>query len=91
MPCRIYKLDFQEKKLNLDRDLNHGSNPGPGSNFSLENLISKSNLLRILNYLFIIAYSNEKYLLYGSETSITKPKHKNKLAVAVMDYPRYSA
>ena len=49
MPCRIYKLDFQEKNLNLDRDLNHsllasvleirGSNPGPGSNFSLENLI----------------------------------------------------
>ena len=25
MPCRIYKLDFQEKNLNLDRDLNHGS------------------------------------------------------------------
>ena len=22
MPCRIYKLDFQEKNLNLDRDLN---------------------------------------------------------------------
>ena len=78
------KLDFQEKNLNLDRDLNHelskfphqpmfkcylsfqeehlsigwggnldssmiesarleigGSNPGPDSNFSLENLISK--------------------------------------------------
>ena len=52
MPCRIYKLDFQEKNLNLDQDFNHespdhqasdleirGSNPGPGSNFSLENLI----------------------------------------------------
>ena len=25
MPCRIYKLDFQEKNLNLDRDLNHES------------------------------------------------------------------
>ena len=25
MPCRIYKLDFQEKNLNLDRDLNYGS------------------------------------------------------------------
>ena len=25
MPCRIYKLDFQEKNLNLDRNLNHGS------------------------------------------------------------------
>ena len=23
MPCRIYKLNFQEKNLNLDRDLNH--------------------------------------------------------------------
>ena len=22
MPCRIYKLDFQEKNLNLDRDSN---------------------------------------------------------------------
>ena len=52
MPCRIYKLDFQEKNLNLDRDSSmverqardleiRGSNPGPGSNFSLENL--KSN------------------------------------------------
>ena len=40
MPCRIYKLDFQEKNLNLARDLEiRGSNPGPGSNFSLENLI----------------------------------------------------
>ena len=41
MTCRIYKLDFQEKNLNLDqaRDLEiRGSNPGPGSNFSLENL-----------------------------------------------------
>ena len=25
MPCRIYKLDFQEKNLNLDRDLNFPS------------------------------------------------------------------
>ena len=44
MPCRVYKLDFQEKNLNLDRDLNmeiRGSNLGPGSNFSLENLIFK--------------------------------------------------
>ena len=54
MPCRIYKLDFQEKNLNLEQDFNHespdhqasdleirGSNPGPGSNFSLENLICK--------------------------------------------------
>ena len=24
MPCRIYKLDFQEKILNLDRDLYYG-------------------------------------------------------------------
>ena len=42
MPCRIYKLDFQEKNLNLDRarDLEiRGSNLGPGSNLSLENLI----------------------------------------------------
>ena len=47
MPCRIYKLDFQDKNVNLDRNLNHGSpdpdlrgsNPGPGSNFSLENVI----------------------------------------------------
>ena len=67
MPCRIYKLDFKEKNLNLDRDLNHGSpdhqpgalneerqagdleirgsNPGPGSNFSLENLIYITLLL----------------------------------------------
>ena len=51
----ILKLDFQEKHFNLDRDLNlgspeerqasdleiRGSNPGPGSNFSLENLICK--------------------------------------------------
>jgi hypothetical protein len=36
MPCRIYKLDFQEK--NLNREI-RGSNPGLGSNFSLENLI----------------------------------------------------
>jgi hypothetical protein len=42
MPCRIYKLDFLETNLNLDRDLNQasdleisGSNPGPGSNCSL--------------------------------------------------------
>ena len=50
MPCRIYKLDFQEKNLNLDRDLNQRqasdleirvSNPGLGSNFSFENLICK--------------------------------------------------
>ena len=34
MPCRIYKLDFQEKHLEI-----RGSNPGPGSNFSLENVI----------------------------------------------------
>ena len=59
MPCRIQKLDFQEKNLNLDRDLSmgwygnldssmvksarleiRGSNPGSGSNFSLENLIN---------------------------------------------------
>ena len=49
MLCRIYKLDFQEKNLNLDRGLNNGSpdpdleirgsNPGSGSNFSLENRI----------------------------------------------------
>ena len=49
MPSRIYKLGFQEKKLNLTgiwttdlqaRDLEiRGSNPGPGSNFSLANLI----------------------------------------------------
>ena len=38
MPCRIYKLDFQEKNLNLDRDSNLGS---PGSNVSLENIICK--------------------------------------------------
>ena len=39
MPCRIYKLDFQEKILNLDRDLNHGSpDQLPGA---LENLICK--------------------------------------------------
>ena len=25
MPCRIYKLDFQEKNLNLDQDWNQGS------------------------------------------------------------------
>ena len=25
MPCRIYKFDYQEKNLNLDRDLNHVS------------------------------------------------------------------
>ena len=25
MPCKIYKLDFQEKNLMPDRDLNHGS------------------------------------------------------------------
>ena len=25
MPYRIYKLDFQEKNLNLDQDLNHKS------------------------------------------------------------------
>ena len=37
MPFKIYKLDFQERNLNLDRDLNQardleirGSNPGPG-------------------------------------------------------------
>ena len=42
MPWRIYKLDFQEKNLNLDRDLEiRGLNPGLGSNFSLENLIYK--------------------------------------------------
>ena len=39
MPCRIYKLDFQEKSLNPDLEI-RGSNPGPSSNFSLE----KSNL-----------------------------------------------
>ena len=40
MPYRIYKLDFQEKNLNLASDLEiRGSSPGPGSNFSLENLI----------------------------------------------------
>ena len=45
MPCRIYKLDFQLKKFEPGpgqaRDLEiRCSNPGPGSNFSLENLIS---------------------------------------------------
>ena len=45
MPCRIYRLDFQEKNLNQGSDLEiRGSNPGPGSNFSLENLIWKSKL-----------------------------------------------
>ena len=39
MPCRIYKLDFQEKKINSDLEI-RGSNPDPGSNFSLENLIN---------------------------------------------------
>ena len=41
MPCRIYKLDCQEKKIERQaRDLEiRDSNPGPGSNFSLENLI----------------------------------------------------
>ena len=42
MPCRIYKLDFQEKNLNLDLEI-RGSNSGPGANFSLEDL--KSNLI----------------------------------------------
>jgi hypothetical protein len=41
MPYRIYKSDFQEINLNLARDLEiRGSNPGPGSNFYLENLIN---------------------------------------------------
>ena len=31
MPCRIYKLDFQEKNLNLDRNLNHGAWAGVGT------------------------------------------------------------
>ena len=38
MPSRIYKLDFQEKNSDLEIC---GSNPSPGSNFSLENLIYK--------------------------------------------------
>ena len=25
IPCRIYKLDFQEKNVYQDHDLNHGS------------------------------------------------------------------
>ena len=50
MPCRIYKLDFKEKNLNLASDLEiRGSNPGPGSNFSLESLICKHNLSHNLN------------------------------------------
>ena len=48
MPCRIYKLDFQEKNLNVDRQASdlevRCSNPGPGSNFSLENLITVTYL-----------------------------------------------
>ena len=32
MPCRIYKLDFQDLEI-------RGSNPGESSNFSLENQI----------------------------------------------------
>ena len=52
MPCRIYKLDFQEKNLNLARDLEIcGSNPGPGSNFSLENLISNIFKTTVIVYL----------------------------------------
>ena len=48
MPCRIYKLDFQEKNLNLDQNLEiRGSNPGPGSNFSLENL--KLNIVALFS------------------------------------------
>ena len=39
MPCRIYKLDFQERQAS-DLEI-RGSNPGSGSNFSLENLIYK--------------------------------------------------
>ena len=39
MPCRIYKLDFQESQAS-DLEI-RGSNPGPSSNFSLENLICK--------------------------------------------------
>jgi len=39
----ILKLYFQEKNLNLDQDLNHGSPRiwiyGSGSNISLENLL----------------------------------------------------
>ena len=44
MPCRVYKLDYQEKNFNLDLEI-RGSNPGPGSNFSLENLTYKVNIL----------------------------------------------
>ena len=44
MPCRIYKLDFQEnnsqERQASDLEI-RGSNPGPGSTFSLENLIYK--------------------------------------------------
>ena len=52
MPCRIYKLDFQEKNLNS------GSNHGPVSNISLENLIRKYFYLN--KYLF---YLISKYIL----------------------------
>ena len=61
MPCRIYKLDFQEKNLNLNQDLNHardleihGSNPGPGSIFSLENLICLFQCHFFNKYVFLI-------------------------------------
>ena len=37
----IFKLDFQEKNLNLDRDLNHGSQSRPRFTFFSENLICK--------------------------------------------------
>ena len=53
MPCRIYKLDFQEKiqvvnwqeRQASDLEI-RGSNPGPGSNFSFENLICGISLIK---------------------------------------------
>ena len=52
MPCRIYKVGFQEKYLNLNRRSRsveiRGSNPDPGSNFSLENIILKLTCIYFL-------------------------------------------
>ena len=67
MPCRIYKLDFQEK--NLYQEI-HGSNPAPGSNFPLENLISKWYPATLIHYSYGRIKTKQIFKKYASKNNL---------------------
>ena len=53
MPCKIYRLDFQEKNFNLDPDLNHGSPdhlPGALNHRAVQVPTSNAYVLKVLAF-----------------------------------------